>query len=210
MHLSNKIVIHPSFLFFLYLSLFTGYAIEAIIFALIIFIHEFAHLVVGSLFGVTLRQINLTGIGGIIELENTPGGIKDIIISLAGPLANGIIIIVLSIIKKRVPDSTYATLYQFNIVMIFVNLVPIYPLDGYRVLKALMLCVFDDEYTMDCMLYLSLILIAIVSILCYIFQFHLGFLIIIFLLYKILKLGNNREYYRLKKYSFLNGAIYKY
>lgn len=75
--------------------------------------------------------------------------------------------------------------------MFFVNLTPIYPLDGYRILFNLLLIFFDKLYVFDCLFYLSLLLEIFLIIIFYFFRLYLLIFLILLLIFKLLK--NRKE-----------------
>ena len=120
---------------------------------LFVIFHELAHIIVLLLFNYEIRRINvrISGINAVIK-ENV-SGLKGILIYLAGPISNIIL----------------AAMFR-NITMVFaiINLVPIYPLDGYNILKTI-LTLFTSEIktkkTIKKIQNISEILLLILSIL---------------------------------------------
>ncbi len=98
-----------------------------------IFVHELAHLLTGITLGLKIKRINVNLLGFSIEFENYGDNknINRIIIDLAGPLVNFIIAILSIIIKNP-------TILYINLCLIIINLLPIYPLDGGRIIKTLL------------------------------------------------------------------------
>lgn len=111
------------------------------IFALI---HELAHLICGILLGFKADTLSIMPFGFRIEfktniedynkkiIKSNILSIKKIIIALAGPLVN-LIIVILGIINKIEINIVYS-----NLLILIFNLLPIYPLDGGRILKNLL------------------------------------------------------------------------
>ncbi len=131
----------------------TGAAIAGIVFTLAIFasvvLHEFGHALTAARFGVKTKSITLLPIGGVARLERMPSRPREeLIIALAGPAVTVAIIIVLYAILKiaRVPLlaaeqplgfwSFVAQVMWVNIVLAVFNLLPAFPMDGGRVLRA--------------------------------------------------------------------------
>ncbi len=110
--------------------------------------HELAHALVARRFGVRTSAITLFLFGGVATLEEEPSSPKaDMLVALAGPalsaaLATGALALVV-VIDRFVPGragtalgylGTYGALA--NGVLAIFNLVPAYPMDGGRVLRA--------------------------------------------------------------------------
>ncbi len=97
---------------------------------LFIIFHELSHMFVASLFGIKTNKINIHISGLSINLNNRNSGeLKWLFIFLAGPIAN----VILAVLFKSV-----SLVYTVNLVLAIINLVPIYPLDGYNILKILL------------------------------------------------------------------------
>lgn len=88
--------------------------------------HECSHTLVAGMFGNKLKQINLRlcGINAEIELKNKLTS-KCILIYLAGPLSNIILALIFLDIK---------IVRDINIGLAIINILPIYPLDGFNIL----------------------------------------------------------------------------
>lgn len=97
---------------------------------LFIVFHELAHMCVASIFGIKTTRLNIRISGLNIYLnERNREGFKWICILLAGPISN----IILAILFKSIP-----MIYTINLALAIINLIPIYPLDGYNILEILL------------------------------------------------------------------------
>lgn len=108
-----------------------------------IFIHELGHILAGISLGLKITKINITILGFSIEFENygKERRINRIIIDSAGPAINLIIAIMAVILG-------IAELFYINLVLLIVNLLPIFPLDGGRILKTVLLHKYSYKETM--------------------------------------------------------------
>jgi stage IV sporulation protein FB len=109
--------------------------------------HEIAHLITGIILGLKPKSISILPYGFKILFDvkvkdlNTKIGkgtilsIKKIIIALAGPIVNIIFIIIFWIFKYKIFGITYDYIVYANMLIAIFNLLPIYPLDGGRILK---------------------------------------------------------------------------
>lgn len=95
------------------------------------FIHELGHLLAGILMGLKAKGIDIMPFGVSINFEDYSNKYiaKRIIIAMAGPLVN-IIIVILGIYNNWEEEIIYS-----NILIGLFNLIPLYPLDGGRILK---------------------------------------------------------------------------
>lgn len=121
------------------------------IYAMIMFfalIHELGHLLAGLLLGMKPEKIELMPFGVSISFKikveeynkKIKKGnlleIKKILVAIAGPLTNFIIILITNSLKIDIFKGLII-IYTNFLIMIF-NLLPIYPLDGGRVLKGIL------------------------------------------------------------------------
>ncbi|MEJ2585319.1 MAG: site-2 protease family protein [Robiginitalea sp.] len=120
-------------------------------------LHELGHSRMAKRFGIQTRSITLLPIGGVASLERMPEKPREeLAVALAGPAVNVIIALLLFLV---VPLGTYRTftpeqweqffatpsldtfliyLLMANILLVVFNLIPAFPMDGGRVLRALL------------------------------------------------------------------------
>jgi len=131
----------------------------AVLFFLSVLCHELAHALVGRAFGVPVRRITLFIFGGLAELRDEPPSARaELLIALAGPLASAAIGGVSLLAGRALAGPALATaaeplgglqsvgpaatlllwLGPVNLVLGLFNLVPGFPLDGGRVLRAVL------------------------------------------------------------------------
>lgn len=99
-----------------------------------ILLHELGHAITGVILGLKIKKININVFGLSIEFENYGKERLNnkIIIDMAGPAINIITFIIAVIFKNE--EIAY-----INILLAIINLLPIYPLDGGRIVKNLLL-----------------------------------------------------------------------
>ena len=99
-----------------------------------ILLHELGHAITGIILGLKIKKININDFGLSIEFENYGKERLNnkIIIDMAGPAINIITFIIAVIFKNE--EIAY-----INILLAIINLLPIYPLDGGRIVKNLLL-----------------------------------------------------------------------
>ncbi|SMD44279.1 Zn-dependent protease (includes SpoIVFB) [Aquiflexum balticum DSM 16537] len=125
-----------------------------IIFVLALFfcvvLHEFGHALAAQKYGIQTKDIVLYPIGGIARLEKLPEDPKqELWVAIAGPLVNiGLFIILSTILSitgfdlenleeiKINPNTIILYLASANLVLALFNLLPAFPMDGGRVLRA--------------------------------------------------------------------------
>ncbi|HXV31713.1 MAG TPA: site-2 protease family protein, partial [Sinorhizobium sp.] len=125
-----------------------GIAFVIAIFACVV-LHEFGHIAVARHFGIKTPDIILLPIGGVARLERMPEQPKEeFLIAIAGPLVNvaiaGVILLLLGtsvgfeqMAEIEDPQLGFlARLAGVNIFLVVFNMIPAFPMDGGRVLRA--------------------------------------------------------------------------
>src|SRR6202040_612877 len=128
---------------------------HGLIFMLLLFAcvvaHEFGHIFTARAFGVATPDVTLLPIGGVARLERIPEAPhEEFLIAIAGPLVNVLIalgLIVLAGARLNAGDLTAMDsakvwlvdrLAAVNLFLVLFNMIPAFPMDGGRVLRALL------------------------------------------------------------------------
>lgn len=114
--------------------------------------HEFSHAIVARRLGLKVAGITLFIFGGATSIETDSRSARDeALIALAGPVASLLIGAALLVIAAIVPQPEVRAIVGWlgviNIVLGAFNLVPGYPMDGGRVLRAILWRVHHDPLT---------------------------------------------------------------
>jgi Zn-dependent protease len=166
------IYLHVTFVAFIVFILLSGWhagegatqAIGRVVFVLAIFgtvvLHEFGHALTARRFGIRTRDITLLPIGGLARLERMPEDPRqELWVALAGPAVNAVLavatFVVLLLVAPHVPlwqliterpDGPSGIARDFlyiNVALALFNLIPAFPMDGGRALRALLATRFD-------------------------------------------------------------------
>ncbi len=115
-----------------------------------VMLHEFGHAFVSSLYGIRTLEIVMYPIGGVARLERPPRPWEEFWIALTGPAVNlAIAVLIFAVLysQKRVlnpfalvqPDANLADRIALaNLVLAGFNLLPAFPMDGGRMLRAVL------------------------------------------------------------------------
>jgi Zn-dependent protease/CBS domain-containing protein len=131
-----------------------GSAVAAgrVLFILLLFLcvvlHEFGHAIAAKAFGINTPDITLLPIGGVARLERIPEKPgQELVIAIAGPIVNVVIALCLfAVIGYRATIGQAAMegpdlllqLLAVNVWIVLFNMLPAFPMDGGRVLRALL------------------------------------------------------------------------
>ncbi|XEC93175.1 M50 family metallopeptidase [Paenibacillus tarimensis] len=134
--------VHPLFLLVMLASIVTGYFLELITLFAIVIVHELGHVFAAKSYGWTIREVKLLPFGGVAEVEeagHVPAA-QEIAVVIAGPLQNGWMGLLAWTMGHAglISPEWSAHLVQANIMIGLFNLLPILPLDGGRLLQAVL------------------------------------------------------------------------
>ena len=104
-------------------------------------IHETGHYAAAKLFGERIERLIIAPFGGVMECNAEQSGKKGfagVCIAAAGPLANYMIILLLTVMKWPAKADWMREMLIANLSLLAINLLPVIPLDGGKVLFSLL------------------------------------------------------------------------
>jgi len=143
-------------------SILFNAAFILVLFACVV-LHELGHALMARRFGVVTRKITLLPIGGVASLQKIPEEpYQEFLVALAGPLVNVVIALLLlffvpignftglsqveqlETLRELSLQNFLLYLFLANTILVVFNLIPAFPMDGGRVLRAV-LAMYTDR-----------------------------------------------------------------
>lgn len=164
---ATSLYIHLTFFLLIAWVAFAGWqqggaeaALDGVVFVVLVFLcvvlHEYGHVAAARIYGIKTPSITLLPIGGLASLERMPERPgQELVVAIAGPLVNVAIFgVLLLVLDARFDFTTIGAIEQaqmslsgrlaaVNVMLVVFNLIPAFPLDGGRVLRALLSMRFD-------------------------------------------------------------------
>jgi Zn-dependent protease/CBS domain-containing protein len=157
----TEVKIHITFILFLAWIAFSAWtrggaaaALDSTLFIVLLFacvvLHEFGHIAAARRYGISTPVVTLLPIGGVASLQRLPSDpAQELVVALAGPAVNLVIgFLLFAVAGSLNPDdltqidnpnlSLLSRLAIANIFLAVFNLIPAFPMDGGRVLHALL------------------------------------------------------------------------
>ncbi|WP_461200221.1 site-2 protease family protein [Anoxybacillus sp. TBDG-1] len=133
-----NIHIHPLFWFIALMAIMTAQFQTLLLLFWIVLLHELGHVIAAHLFSWRVKRILLLPFGGVAEMDehgNRPFH-EELIVILAGPFQHIVIFLIAYIAHSAnmLSDEWYKQLLEYNLSILLINLLPIWPLDGGKLL----------------------------------------------------------------------------
>lgn len=151
----------------------------------LLIIHEIGHFLTASLFGISVDKIYIYPFGGIskFNMDFNISQWVEFIILLMGPLMQCIAYFFLVHIHFMHPYIYLINIYHYGI--LFFNLLPIYPLDGGKLLNIVLSLKFSFKNSLFISIFISYLFVFILFMLC-VKNISINIVVVVlFLIYKI-------------------------
>ncbi|NAP00475.1 stage IV sporulation protein FB [Halomonas sp. MG34] len=205
-----KIHFHPILLAFFFISFLTGTFVEMAVILLIVLIHELGHFTMAKWFDWRIGTIMLWVFGGVMKTDEhgTRPIAEEALVTIAGPLQHVWIyagIFALSY-SGLLPTSLIDLMLYYNTAILLFNLLPLWPLDGGKLLFLLLALVLPYKRAYHIVILFSMVL-AVVFLLVQLIlpSFTLStFLIALFLFME------NQSEWKQRHYVFMRFLLKRY
>lgn len=211
----KKMRIHPILILFIFISLITGTFVDLFIIVCLVFIHEWGHFMMATFFKWRIQTIMLWVFGGVMKTdEHGSTSIKeDILVTLAGPLQHlwiyGLIFILAGcggLYDALLPPYMLHSLWYYNTLILCFNLIPIWPLDGGKLLFAYLSFIRPYRQAYEVTILLSMLVCIGLLVVPFLFD---AFTLSSFLLFLFLLMENRNEW-KYRYYVFIRFLLNRY
>lgn len=165
----NKIEFHYSYFIVAISFILIGYYKNLIIFTSLIIVHEFGHFLVAKLLKFNVKKIIIYPFGGITKIEDyiNRKSSHELLIAISGIIFQILYYLIFVYLYKQniFTNYTYTLFQKYHYSMLLFNLLPIIPLDGYKITNILLNKIISYKKSNIISIYISFItLIILLSI----------------------------------------------
>ncbi len=194
----KKIKFHYTYYIISLSFILTGGFVNLIAFTSIILIHELGHYLACLKTKVNVSKITIYPYGGITQIEDLIDLDlkKELLISISGIIIQSIFFFLIYFLysKGLIREYTYQIFYNYHYSILIFNLIPIYPLDGSKILNIIINKIFNFRLSNFFLIIISIINIIILS---FIYKVNYSYVMIILILINYL-------------YSYIKNLKYMY
>lgn len=182
--------IHLFYYLVAFICFINGYFRDFILISMIIIIHELGHIAAAIHYNWKIEKVVILPFGGITifnEILNKPI-LEEFIIAIMGPLFQIILFVIINLFVHDVKFNFYC------LVLLIFNLVPIYPLDGAKIINLLSSKFLPYQISHSISIYLSYILLFVWTLFLILNPNLIFFITLLFLFLKVLDEHKNHKY----------------
>ncbi len=135
-----KIRVQPLLLIYIFLCIYFNWFNDIFYYVIAVTLHEYGHYIVAKKLGYSVEGMVFAVYGTSLKTSNIYKPKDEVVISLAGPMVN-IILVLLCVAMWWIVPTSYLFTERFvfcNIIVLVFNILPIYPLDGGRVILSVL------------------------------------------------------------------------
>jgi Zn-dependent protease len=139
--------LHWSWLLFMFIVAYSNpmFGLLFGVLFLIVLLHEFGHCLAGRYYGIEAQNVTLYPFGGVALMKMPTSSKQEIVVALAGPAVNVALIPLLWLCNYAYPHDLIKQICDLNLVILCFNLLPVFPMDGGRVFRALLALLLKDH-----------------------------------------------------------------
>ena len=180
-----KIKVHPLSYIVSLIFFFTGHIRDYIALMMIILIHELGHVLFALYFKWHIEKIIILPFGGLTKFQD----------HINQPINQELIIAIMGVVFQLF--FCYHINSYYNIIIIIFNLLPIYPLDGAKILNLILNKINNFKTSYLVSLYISYIMLFIVTVIAVI---HIDIMLLVSLMALFFQLNNEYK----NRYNYIN------
>lgn len=110
----------------------------------IVLLHEFGHCIAAQKYNLPVESIVLYPIGGAASVQVSLDAISELVVALAGPFVNVLLIAPLYLVRDV--HWYLEMMFFYNLILLVFNMIPAFPMDGGRVLRSGLNWFWGDHY----------------------------------------------------------------
>lgn len=145
----TDIRLHPAMLLYIIYAMLIGHGRFMMIAVASILLHETAHAGVSAILGQIPASIELSPLGAVMRLEddNRLPPVKRSMMLIAGPATTFLLCVAAMEFAKRgvIPQQSVGILFMTNLSILLLNMLPVLPLDGGRLLSLVLSCLLKPH-----------------------------------------------------------------
>lgn len=194
-----KIKFHYTYYILSISFILCGYFCNLLIFTSIILIHELGHVFMAKVNDYDIKQITIYPYGGLVEIDSKINTqiYKELMVSIGGILIQLIYFVVVLFFNRigYIREYIFNLFVMYNSSILFFNLLPIYPLDGSKILSLILYYFIPYKIVNKLVIIISFVMIVLLFISNY-YKFNYAVMMIIsVIIYNLVKYYGSINYY---------------